>query len=150
MQAALAGNSAACTAAGISGYHLAFQHNNNNGTIPIPAGQRPKLLKESVWESKGRRFAVRAEELPPPAGATSAQYTLSIVPEGGPIIQLVYPQEEFTFDTSGERLLFSGHSFEATSDPGVFRIDGVEQTVGGPGARLVAFVNGAPAFVFSG
>ena len=99
------------------------------------------IEKEETWTAGGRTFYLSLEKLPPPPGVNDPQFTLKITGDC-PHIELTYPGTPPSLTIAPDKVNFSGHTFEPTTDPVVFNIDGVAQNLGAPGALMFIFVDG--------
>jgi hypothetical protein len=99
------------------------------------------IEREETWRVAGREFYLSLEKLPPPPNVSQPQYTLKITGDC-PHIELTYPGEAPTLTVVADKVIFSGHTFEATADRAVFKIDGVAHELGSPGAIMFIFVHG--------
>ena len=110
---------------------------NNNGNVEI--------IKEEKWKSKERKFFLIVKKIKV-QNDSEVQYTLEILIESGPLLQLIYPNEPFSFELSKNSINFCGHTFEITDDSEI-KLDGKIVKFPLVGSRFCAFVNNEAVLV---
>jgi hypothetical protein len=107
-------------------------------------GQSPydfiTIEQEQIWTALGRKFFLSLESIPPPPGVSGQQHTLKITGDC-PHIELTYPGQPPNLQVLADKIIFSGHAFEVTQDPGRYRLDGTDYQLGPSRNVYVIFVD---------